>query len=84
MTALGAAMNSTPGKREHTRAVEATVIAVLPDYRQVRVKTADGYQYAITANTPGVDWHELREGQHILCTVTTSLLPIVLEASLLP
>jgi hypothetical protein len=62
------------------RTVKATVFAVLSDVRQVRVKTADGYQYAITENTPGVDWHELREGQHILCTVTTSQLPIVLEA----
>jgi hypothetical protein len=73
-------MNSTPDKREHTRVVEATVIAVLPDYRQVRVKTADGHQYAITEKTPGIDWSRLCEGQRVKCTVTTTLLPRVLEA----
>ena len=62
------------------RTVEATVFAVLLDFRQVRVKTADGYQYAIAENTPGVDWQELREGQRVVCTVTTSLLPMVLQA----
>ena len=63
--------------------VKATVFAVLSDFRQVRVKTADGYQYAITENTPGVDWVGLHEGQRIECTVTTSLLPTVLHARVL-
>jgi len=62
------------------RTVEATVFAVLSDFRQVRVKTANGYQYAITENTPAVDWAGLHEGQRIVCTVTTSLLPTVLRA----
>jgi hypothetical protein len=62
------------------RTVEATVFAILPDFRQVRVKTADGHQYAITENTPGVDWAGLHEGQRIVCTVSTSLLPKVLHA----
>jgi hypothetical protein len=62
------------------RTVEATVFAVLLDFRQVRVKTVAGYQYAITEKTPGVDWQELREGQRVVCTVTTSLLPMVLQA----
>jgi hypothetical protein len=62
------------------RTVKATVFAVLSDFRQVRVKTADGYQYAITENTPGVDWAGLHEGQRLECTVTTSLLPTVLHA----
>lgn len=65
------------------RIVEATVFAVLLDFRQVRVKTVAGYQYAITEKTPGVDWQELREGQRVVCTVTTSLLPMVLEARVL-
>jgi hypothetical protein len=39
-----------------------------------------GYQYAITETTPGVDWQKLREGQRVVCTVTTSLLPTVLQA----
>ena len=63
-----------------TRIIETTVFAVLDEFQQVRVRTADGHQYAITAKTPGVDWHTLREGQRIECMVTTSLLPIVLEA----
>ena len=62
------------------RTVEATVFAVLSDFRQVRVKTADGYQYAITENTPGVNWAGLYEGQRLECTVTTTLLPRVLHA----
>ena len=65
------------------RTVKATVFAVLSDFRQVRVKTADGYQYAITENTPGVDWSTLKKGQRVVCTVTTSLLPMVLEARVL-
>jgi hypothetical protein len=62
------------------KTVEATVFAVLEEFQQVRVKTADGHQYAITEETLGVDWHELREGQRIVCSVTTTLLPRVLHA----
>ena len=62
------------------RTVKATVVAVLSDYRQVRVRTADGHQYAITEKTQGVDWNSLHEGQRIECTVTTFLLPVVLNA----
>ena len=65
---------------EETRIVETTVFAVLEVFNQVRVKTDDGYRYAITAKTPGIDWSTLKEGQRVVCTVTTSLLPIVLHA----
>lgn len=73
-------MNVTPDERVHVRAVQATVFAVLPDFGQVRVKTADGHQYVITEKTPGIDWRTLSEGQRIECTVTTFLLPVVLNA----
>ena len=63
-----------------TRIIETTVFAVLSDFQQVRVRTEDGHQYAITAKTPGVDWQTLREGQRMMCTMTTSLLPMVLHA----
>lgn len=74
---LKAALQLLSKKEQKT--VESTVVAVLPSYRQVRVKTADGYQYAITETTPGVDWSRLHEGQRLKCTVTTSSLPQVLK-----
>ncbi|MES2948177.1 MAG: hypothetical protein V4858_06485 [Pseudomonadota bacterium] len=69
---------------EKTRTVLATVFIILADFKQVRVKTADGFQYAITEETSGVNWQSLHEGQRIECTVTTSLLPKVLKATALP
>ena len=66
-----------------TRTVQVEVFAVLSDFQQVRVRTVDGHQYAITAKTIGVDWCTLREGQRMVCTVTTSLLPTVLHARVL-
>ena len=66
-----------------TRIIDVEVFAVLEAFQQVRARTADGHQYAITEKTVGVDWHTLREGQLIECTVTTSLLPMVLHARVL-
>jgi hypothetical protein len=62
--------------------VKTRVVAVLPEFRQVRVETNDGLQFAITENTPGVDWRLLQEGQFVDCTVTTSELTYVITAHL--
>lgn len=59
--------------------IEAMVFAVLEDLKQVRVKTADGHEYAITEKTPGIDWNSLHEGQHVECIVATSPLPRVIK-----
>ena len=66
--------------KDGTLIIDVEVFAVLSDFQQVRVRTEDVHQYAITAKTLGVDWHTLREGQRMVCIVTTSLLPMVLEA----
>lgn len=63
-----------------TRLVTAKVVAVLTELKQVRVETDDGRQYAITENTPGINWRLLNQGQWVECVVTTSALPRVLEA----
>lgn len=64
----------------HSRTIRATVFAVVPEFKQVRLESNDGHRYAITAKTPGIDWKSLREGQCVECIVTTTLLPHVLEA----
>lgn len=61
------------------RDVEVTVFAVIPEYHQAKVETKDGRQYAITRHTKGVQPETLREGQHLMCTVTLTL-PRVLSA----
>ena len=66
-----------------TRIIDVEVFAVLEDFQQVRGRTVDGHQYAITEKTVGLDWHTLREGQLLECTVTTSLLPMVQQARIL-
>lgn len=50
--------------------VEAKVVAVLPDFNQVRVQVNDGHLYAVTRHTEGVNVAELQEGQRLLCIVT--------------
>jgi len=70
---------ANPGDR---KTIEATVFAVIPEYHQVCVKSSDGYHYAITKQTPGIDWTILREGQRLECIVTTAL-PRVLAAHIL-
>ena len=65
-----------------SRTIEATVFAVIPEYHQVLVQSSDGHHYAITANTPGIDWTTLHEGQRVECVVTT-VLPRVLAAHVL-
>lgn len=58
---------------EKTRQVDATVVALVPEYHQAQIRSKDGYLYAITESTPGIRLTALREGQKVRCTVTTRL-----------
>lgn len=66
-----------------TRTVETVVVALIPEFRQVRVRDALGQEYALWKRTEGVDLATLQEGQKIICTVTKTL-PRVLKAELAP
>lgn len=59
--------------------VEVVVLALVPEFHQVVVKTTDGTRYVLNRHTPGVDLLKLREGQRLLCKVTRRL-PRVLNA----
>lgn len=65
-----------------TREVDTTVVAVIPEYHQAELTTADGFRYALTERTPGVRLSSIREGQHFRCIVTVRY-PRVLRAELL-
>lgn len=75
-----AADKSSGGK---SRKVTATVFAVLPEFKQARIESPDGWHYAITDKTPGINWGGLREGQQVECTVTTTDLPRVIDVRIL-
>lgn len=60
--------------------VELTVaVSLFPEVLQVRAQTADGSQYVLTPNTPGVRAELLVPGQRLRCRVTRRL-PRVLDA----
>lgn len=63
-----------------TRRVEAVVVALIPEYHQVKVRDDNGHLYALTRKTQGVDLAALHEGQRVVCTVTRKL-PRVLTAA---
>lgn len=65
--------------REPVDCVAATVFARVDEFELVLVRTAQGFQCALTPETPGVDLRELYVGQHIECVVTRRL-PRVLHA----
>jgi hypothetical protein len=65
---------------QETRTVEAVVVALIPEYHQVRIRDDEGHLYALTRATRGVDLADLREGQRVVCTVTRKL-PRVLAAA---
>jgi hypothetical protein len=65
---------------QETRRVEAVVVALIPEYHQVKIRDDEGHFYALTRQTPGVELAKLREGQRIVCTVTRKL-PRVLAAT---
>ena len=64
---------------DETRQVDATVVAVIPEFHQAKIRDGEGRLYAITSMTSGVDLLSLREGQIVRCTVTIKL-PRVLNA----
>lgn len=64
---------------EGTRQVEATVVAVIPEYHQAKLRADDGNTYAVTSRTKGVTFGALRKGQHLRLLVTLSHLPKVLS-----
>lgn len=64
------------------RQVEATVLALVPEYHLVKVRAQDGHQYSLTQHTRGVNLTDLHEGQKLLCTVTRRI-PQVLTARIL-
>jgi hypothetical protein len=66
-------------RRDETRDVRATVVAVIPEFRQAQIRAADGFLYALTETTP-VRWNAVHEGQQIDCTVTIRL-PRVVRAA---
>ena len=65
-----------------TRTVDATVIALIPEYRQAELRAVDGTRFALTEHTPGIALANVREGQHYRCTVTLRFAK-VLHAELL-
>lgn len=64
---------------EETRTVETVVIALIPEFEQVKVRDNEGHVYALTRRTRGVDLLALQEAQRLICTVTDKL-PRVLSA----
>ena len=64
---------------DETQQVDATVVAVIPEFHQVKVRDGEGHLYAITSRTSGVGLLSLREGQIVRCVVTLKL-PRVLSA----
>jgi hypothetical protein len=65
-----------------TREVDTEVVAVLPEFNQAELRSADGFRYALTEQTPGIRLSNVREGQHFRCVVTLRY-PRVLRAELL-
>lgn len=65
-----------------TRCAEVIVVALIPEYHQVKVRDQEGHIYALTRKTIGVHLSDLREGQRVLCTVTRCL-PRVLSVAAL-
>jgi hypothetical protein len=53
-----------------TRHVETIVVALIPEYRQVKVRDCDGHLYALTRRTQGIDLAALYEGQRVVCVLT--------------
>ena len=68
------------GSLGETRRVETVVVAVIPEYHQVKVRDGEGHVYALTRKTAGIELASLHEGQRVVCTVTRHL-PRVLTAA---
>jgi hypothetical protein len=66
-------MTNTTNPIDFPRVVETAVVALIPEYHQVKVQDDDGHQYVLTRKTEGIDLAALHEGQRIVCTVTQKL-----------
>ena len=58
---------------EAVEKIRAQLFAVILDFNQVRLRGADGHQYAVTRHTEGVTLSDLREGQMVDLVVTRHL-----------
>jgi hypothetical protein len=58
---------------DETREVTAKVVALVPEFKLAKIRTADGWLYSINENTPGVRLSDLVEGQTVRATVTKRL-----------
>lgn len=65
-----------------TRVLETVVVALIPEYRQVKVRDREGHLYALTSKTAGVELAELHEGQRVVCTVTRKLTRVLTAAAI--
>lgn len=64
-----------------TRRVETVVVALAPQYHQVKVRDTCGHLYAITSKTLGVELASLHEGQRVVCTVSRKLARVLAAAA---
>lgn len=64
--------------------VVAKVVVVVPGFNVAYVRDDKNFQYALTKNTPGVDFDEVQEGQIWKCSISSTRLPRVLFAELVP
>ena len=75
-------MNALPPGRTDVETVVVTVIACIPDFGVVIVRTEDDFRYSLTSDTRGLNLPELAEGQKLECVVTRRY-PRVLSATVL-
>ena len=69
MSKSGASDTSGTNPPVDVRMVEAVVVALIPEYRQVRVRDVAGNHYALTRAIQGSESGLLSEGQRVVCTV---------------
>jgi hypothetical protein len=72
---------TSPEDAGETRRIEAIVVALIPEYHQVKVRDGDGHLYALTRKTQGVALAALHEGQRVVCTVTRRLPRVLTTAA---
>jgi hypothetical protein len=65
-----------------TLTIEATVIALVPEFHLAKIRTQDGHLYSLGEHTPGIVLSQVSEGQRYRCEVTKRL-PRVLQATLI-
>lgn len=65
-----------------TRVVETVVVALIPEYHQVKVRDREGHLYALTSKTAGVALAALHEGQTVVCTVTRKFSRVLTAAAI--